>query len=38
MVYRDSSEANEIQSKDLVVGDIFQFNEGMMIPADSIII
>ena len=38
MVYRDSSEANKIQSKDIVVGDIFQFNEGMMIPADSIII
>jgi magnesium-transporting ATPase (P-type) len=38
MVYRDSSDASEIQSKKLVVGDIFQFTEGMMIPADSIII
>jgi magnesium-transporting ATPase (P-type) len=27
-----------MQSKKLVVGDIYQFNEGMMIPADSIII
>lgn len=38
MVYRDSAEPKKIQSKMLVVGDIFQFSEGMMIPADSVII
>ena len=37
-VFRDSAFDETINSEDLVVGDIYKFKAGMMIPADSIII
>ena len=37
-VYRQTTSPISIKSEELVVGDIYDFNAGMMIPADSIII
>lgn len=37
-VYRESALCEILESEELVVGDIFNFKSGMMIPADSIII
>lgn len=37
-VYRDSASYQVINSEQLVVGDIFNFKAGMMVPADSIIL
>jgi magnesium-transporting ATPase (P-type) len=37
-VYRESHQPEYINSEDLVVGDIYKFKSGMMIPADSIIL
>ena len=37
-VYRNSNISQTIDYKNLVVGDVFRFNKGNIIPADSIII
>jgi magnesium-transporting ATPase (P-type) len=37
-VYRGSNISQAIDYKELVVGDIFRFSNGSIIPADSIII
>ena len=37
-VFRESPFDTIIKSEDLVVGDIYKFKSGMMVPADSIII